>query len=46
MAERSLIISRPMALIDKIERFYARNLPLSKEMAINLRVWEWLNSAS
>jgi hypothetical protein len=23
--------------VDQIERFYARNLPLSKEMAINLQ---------
>ena len=23
--------------VDRIERFYARNLPLSKEMAINLQ---------
>ena len=25
------------ASVDQIERFYARNLPLSKEMAINLQ---------
>jgi hypothetical protein len=24
-------------LVDRIERFYARNLPLSKELAINLQ---------
>jgi plasmid maintenance system antidote protein VapI len=29
--------------VDQIERFYARNLPLSKEMAVNLqRFLEWV----
>ena len=32
--------------VDQIERFYARNLPLSREMAINLQsFWKWVSGS-
>ena len=31
------LAKNPGTSVDQIERFYARNLPLSKEMAINLQ---------
>jgi len=37
MPTENLTCKPPKTSVDKIERFYTRNLPVSKEMAINLQ---------